>query len=93
METRGVVLLLGTCEDVRDWWEFDEGKPVTRGRVVWTGHNLAADKFQVTIRLYLGVWENPHPEKMVKAIDYISSTDTKCRPFCVAMTVEEPREE
>jgi hypothetical protein len=80
-------------EDVRDWWDFDEGKPVTRGRVVWTGRNLAADKYQVTIRLYLGVWKNPHPEKTVNAIDYISSTDTKCRPFCVAMTVEEPGEE
>ncbi len=80
-------------EDVRDWWDFDEGKPVTRGRVVWTGRNLAADKYEVTIRLYLGVWENPHPDKMVRTIDYISSTSTKCRPFCVAMTVEESRSE
>ena len=80
-------------EDVRDWWDFDEGKPVTRGRVVWTGRNLAADEYQVTIRLYLGVWTNPHPEKVVSAIDYISGTDTKCRPFCVAMTVEVPSEE
>ena len=77
-------------EDVRDWWDFDEGKPVTRGRVVWTGCNLAADKYEVTIRLYLGVWKNPHPDKMVSAIDYVSSTKTKCRPFCVAMTVEVP---
>ena len=50
---------------VRDWWDFDEGKPVTRGRVVWTGGNLAADKYGVTTRLYLGVWKNPHPDKTV----------------------------
>ena len=80
-------------EDVRDWWDFDEGKPVTRGRVVWTGGNLAADKYEVTIRLYLGAWKNPHPDKMVTAIDYVSSTSTKCRPFCVAITVEVPHTE
>jgi hypothetical protein len=77
-------------KDVRDWWDFDDGTPVTRGRVVWTGGNFTAGQRNVTIRLYLGVWENPRPEKMVDALDYISSTDTRCSPFCVAMTVEEP---
>ncbi|NLS95676.1 MAG: hypothetical protein GXX96_26375 [Planctomycetaceae bacterium] len=79
-------------EDVRDWWDFDEGKPVTRGRVVWIGRNRAADTYDVGIRLYLGVWVNPHPEVQVTAIDYIA-TDETCNPFCVAMTVEEPARE
>lgn len=79
-------------EDVRDWWDFDEGKPVKRGRVVWTGRNRAADTYDVGIRLYLGVWVNPHPELAVTAIDYIA-TDETCNPFCVAMTVEEPAKE
>lgn len=79
-------------EDVRDWWDFDEGKPATRGRVVWTGRNRAADTYDVGIRLYLGVWVNPHPEAKVTAIDYIA-TDETCNPFCVAMTVEEPASE
>ena len=80
-------------EDVRDWWDFDDGRPVTRGRVVWTGGNIAADKYKVTIRLYLGVWENTHPGKMVNTVNYISSTNAPCKPFCVAITVEEPSEE
>ena len=66
---------------------------MTRGRVVWTGGNIAADKYKVTIRLYLGVWENPHSGKMVNTVNYISSTNAPCKPFCVAITVEEPSEE
>jgi hypothetical protein len=76
-------------QDVRDWWNWDRGRPVTRGRVVWTGGNLVTDKYEVTLRLYLGVWQNPHPEKRVESVDFITTKDTICAPFCVAMTVEE----
>ncbi len=79
-------------EDVRDWWNNDQGKPTTRGKVVWTGGNIATDRNNVTLRLYLGVWENPHPDKKVTSLDYISTNDTICAPFCLAMTVEEPAE-
>jgi len=80
-------------QDVRDWWNFDGGRPVTRGRVVWTGSNRASEleQFRATLRLYLGVWENPHPEKKVTAIDFLSE-NTICAPFCVAITVEESGE-
>ena len=43
----------------------------------------------VYLRLYLTVWENPHPEKTVAHLDF-SSTMTAAAPFCVAITAEEP---
>ena len=79
-------------EDMRNWWDFDNGKPVTRGRVVWTGTNLASEKLNRTLRLYLGVWENPHPEKPVSYLDFVCAKDGPCAPFCMAITVEEPTE-
>jgi hypothetical protein len=80
-------------QDVRDWWNFDGGRPVTRGRVVWTGSNRASEleQYRTTLRLYLGVWENPHPENKVTGIDFVSE-NTICAPFCVAITVEEPED-
>ena len=34
------------------------------------------------------MWENPHPDKRVSAIDFISTT-SHAAPFCLAMTVEQ----
>jgi hypothetical protein len=76
-------------EDVRDWWASDGGTPVTRGRVVWTGSNVVTDPRNVALRLYLSVWENPHPDKKIASLDYVSSK-TACAPFCVAISVERP---
>jgi WD40 repeat protein len=75
-------------EDVRDWWNRDESKPVTRGKVVWEGTSPAARRANRTLRLYLSTWENPYPDKKVVSIDFISA-NTDAAPFCVAMTVEE----
>lgn len=77
-------------QDVRDWWDMDQGRPVTRGKVVWTSRNAAADEYRATIRLYLGVWENPHPERKIISFDYVSTGKTMCAPFLLAVTVEEP---
>jgi hypothetical protein len=76
-------------QDVRDWHVHDLGRPVSRGRVVWTGSNLVSDQADELIRLYLGTWENPSPGKKVTQIDF-SSTGGEAAPFCVAMTVKEP---
>jgi hypothetical protein len=76
-------------QDVRDWWVQDQGMPVTRGRVVWTGSNPAADKAGHTLRFYLGVWENPHPEKTVANLDFVKMDRTTCAPVCLAITAED----
>jgi hypothetical protein len=80
--------------DVRDWWNFDDSKKCTRAKVVWTGSNPAADKFSdmaVSLRLYLGTWKNPHPKKTIAGIDYTSTNKTICAPFCIAITLEQPK--
>jgi WD40 repeat protein len=76
-------------EDVRDWWCNDRGKPVTRAQVAWAGRNAANRQGEIYLRLYLSVWENPHPEREIAAIDY-SSRATPAAPFCVAITAEAP---
>jgi hypothetical protein len=76
--------------DVLDWWKYPNGPEPTRGKVAWEGENQAARQFGATIRLYLTTWENPHPAKTVTTIDYASTMDTDCAPFCVAITAEQP---
>jgi hypothetical protein len=76
-------------KDVRDWWIRDHGKPVTQGRVVWTGRNPASDKESTEVRFYLGVWENPHPDKAIASLDFVKTDTTNCAPICLAITAEE----
>jgi len=76
-------------EDLRDWWNNDGGQPVKRGRVAWIGKNEAAGASNETLRLYISAWQNPHPDRKIASIDFISA-GTDAAPFCVAMTVEEP---
>jgi len=76
--------------DVLDWWKYPANPEPTRGKVAWAGENEGAKGFGATIRLYLTTWENPHPAKTVTNIDYASTMDTDCAPFCVAITVENP---
>jgi serine/threonine protein kinase/WD40 repeat protein/thiol-disulfide isomerase/thioredoxin len=78
-------------EDLRDSWNIDQSKPVSRGTVVWEGSNAAVRSKNLTLRLYLTKWTNPRPDKEVATIDYIS-TNTIAAPFCVAMTAEQAAE-
>ena len=70
-------------EDVRDWWDWDQMKPVTRGKVGWTGDgDIGAPK----IRYYVTTWKNPKPSVKVASIDYFAVGGTVCAPFCLAVT-------
>jgi len=80
---------VGVGQDVRDWWSQDR-EPVSRGQIAWAGHNQRAGDSKCYVRLYLSTWENPHPEKTIESIDYVS-IKSNAAPFCVAMTAEEPR--
>jgi hypothetical protein len=71
-------------EDVRDWWDLQDQKKVTRGKVAWVGKN----RNTASIRLFLTTWKNPHPKKKVVSIDYESTQTSDAAPFCVAMTVQ-----
>jgi len=74
-------------KDVRDWWDWDQSKPVTRGTLAWVGENENSKQYKVKMRLYSMVWQNPHPDKRVVQIDY-RTTGTPCAPFCIAITAE-----
>lgn len=78
--------------DVKDWWLYDfDKKELTRAVLAWRGLNHASKNFQgtqINIGLFRRTWENPHPEKKVVAVDYVSRNETVCSPFLVALTGE-----
>ena len=57
--------------------------------MAWKGENEHAKSLNAKIRLYLTTWENSKPDKKVVSIDFSSTKETPCAPFCVAMTAEE----
>ena len=73
--------------DLRDWWNVDDSREVERGKVAWEGTTESFGQ-GVKIRLYLATWENPHPEKTVTTISFLSTRTTEASPFCVAMTAQ-----
>ena len=75
-------------KDVRDWWNVDKSKEVSRGKLAWEGTNDYVKQFDLKIRIYRTTWENPHPAKRVTRIDYLAVGNTVCAPFCVALTTE-----
>ena len=82
-------------QDLRDWCSFG-GVSLIRGTVAWRVNNEVTEARATVpgiglqpICLFVGGWQNPHPERRVTAIDYIAA-GTTAAPFCVAITVEEP---
>jgi len=75
-------------QDLRDWWNNDGSKAVTRGKVVWVGQNAATRADGRSLRLYLTAWNNPQPDKKVVRIDFVESPTGNAGPFCVAITSE-----
>ena len=47
---------------------------------MWVGRNAATKEAKIYLRLYLSVWENPHPDKTVASLDYVSAM-TVAAPF------------
>jgi len=41
------------------------------------------------IRIFLGTWQNPKPDKRVASIDYVKVGATVTAPFCIAITAED----
>jgi hypothetical protein len=74
-------------KDVRDWWNYPCAPGASRGKVVWKGENEAAKGYNATLQLFLMTWENPHPNKKVTSLDFVSA-QTEAAPFCVAITAE-----
>jgi hypothetical protein len=77
-------------KDVTDWWKYPFSKPPTNGKVAWEGNNQAGKDFEATQWLFLTTWRNPRLDTAVTSIDLASTMDTRCAPFCVAITSEGP---
>ena len=60
------------------------------GRSCGPAPNPASDRINHSLRLYLGVWENPRPDQQVTQLDFVGIKDGPCAPFCMAITAEEP---
>jgi hypothetical protein len=85
--TKEISIVYGV--DVVDWWSYPDQKAPTAGKAVWEGENEASKGFEAKIKLYAKTWENPHPEKKVASIDFVSTSFTESvAPFCLAMTLE-----
>jgi hypothetical protein len=76
-------------KDVLDWWYKEDDPEPSRAKVAWKGENEYAKSLNFKIRLYLMTWENTKPDQKVTSIDFSSTMETDCAPFCVGMTVEE----
>jgi hypothetical protein len=78
-------------KDIVDWWAYPSQTAPSKGKVAWEGENEASKGFEAKIKLYLMTWENPKPDKVIKAIDFVTlSKDLSAAPFCVAITAENP---
>ncbi len=84
-------------KDIGNWWYFEGDKGPSRAKVAWMGEvKLTAKgeddvvkKWGSKIRLCQSTWENPQPAKKIVGIDFDSTNETQCAPFCVAITAEE----
>lgn len=72
---------------VRDWWSRPGDSKRTPGSwIAWTGRNPRTP-VGVELKLYATMFNNPHPEKKVRSVDFCS-TMSDSAPFLLAMTVE-----
>jgi hypothetical protein len=77
-------------DDVRDWFYLEGEKEPSRGKPAWFGNNEFAPKVGAKLRLYVGSWKNPKPDRKVTRIDFRSrKEETVAAPFCIAMTIEQ----
>jgi hypothetical protein len=79
-------------EDVLDWWAHPgAGSGPAESQVVWTGHNNAASRSGVGIRLFMKTWVNPHPERVIESLDMVTGNQppgaNAPAPFLVAVTL------
>lgn len=77
--------------EVLDWWEWPRApikRPSSTNTVVaWTGSNPASEHQGARVRLFDTAFNNPHPEKEIQSVDYISAMAGSA-PFMVALTIE-----
>lgn len=88
--TEKIAIVYG--KHVRDWCYSADDKSEEKEsdlKIAWKGENDWFTKYNNKVRIYQSTWDNPHPEKGIATIDFVSFTDkSPCGPFCVALTAE-----
>jgi hypothetical protein len=77
--------------DVQDWWDYGSDRPPQRAVEVWRDVNDASQDFRgrrIEIRLFNLSWTNPHPEKTIARVDYVSKNESASAPFLIAVTAD-----
>lgn len=74
-------------EDVADWWTALDAPSLGGSQTAWEGENEATKESAMQLRIFKKVWNNPHPQKVIKAIAYASSM-TDSSPFMLAITAD-----
>ena len=72
---------------VRNWWTFDDAKPIDLGRVAWYQTNGVPEGIKTDLRLFQASWPNPRPDFEVVSLDFVSKM-TGAAPFVIGLTVE-----
>jgi RNA polymerase sigma factor (sigma-70 family) len=77
-------------QEILDWWNWPKGTQKAKDPntiVAWTGKNPATTDRGLKIRLCKTAFANPHPEKEIQTIDYVSAMAGSA-PFMVGLTLE-----
>jgi hypothetical protein len=75
-------------DNLRDWWFAEGDKMPKNATQAWIGLNDITEKRGLHISLFNFEWKNPHIDKTIKSIDFLS-TMTNAAPFLVAITLDE----
>jgi hypothetical protein len=70
-----------------DWWTAPDSIIPPNSIVAWEGENKASAGSEMSLRLYMTSWENPHPEMLIISIS-LESAMTDSSPFFLAVTAE-----
>ncbi len=74
---------------VRHWFTDEDSRTDTDlARVAWEGPHDFAKISPTRLRIYHAAWDNPHPDREVVSLDFVSRMNTTAAPFLVAVTVE-----
>ncbi len=79
------------ARDVTNWMHRDPGRPISRAIPAWTGPTDMTERQSrpgLMVRLFEMSWTNPHPEKAIASLDFLSKGN-ECDPFLVALTLEQ----
>lgn len=70
-----------------DWWTAPDSAIPPNSIVAWEGENKASAESEMSLRLYMTSWENPHPEMLITSIS-LESAMSDSSPFFLAVTAE-----